>query len=126
AGLGGDGSTIISKTYDVVDADGNTPFEVVFSNDGSFAVNDGSGDTGFFSIGDVAPNVITLADSKSTNVGDNLTFLVMLYSSPTVVGETVSMLIVDSTVVGGTASDPDLEFDAIGVGSVTLKSTTAP
>jgi hypothetical protein len=34
------------------------------------------------------------------------------------------MLIVDSTVVGGTASDPDLEFDAIGVGSVTLTGTT--
>lgn len=125
AGLGGDGNTIISKTYSVVDSDGNTPFDVVFNSDGTFQVQDGTGDSGVYSIGDVAPNVITIADSQSTNVGDNLTFLIMLYSTPSTIGETVSMLIVDSTVVGGTASDPDLEFDAIGVGSVTLTSTTA-
>jgi hypothetical protein len=34
------------------------------------------------------------------------------------------MMIVDTTITGFTNSDPDLEFDAIGVGSVTLTGTT--
>jgi hypothetical protein len=123
-GLGGDGSTIISKTYDVIDADGSTPFEVVFKSDGSFQVNDGTGDSGLYTIGDVAPNVITISDSASPVIGDNLTFLIMLDTAPAVVDDTASMMIVDTTITGFTNSDPDLEFDAIGVGSVTLTGTT--
>lgn len=35
------------------------------------------------------------------------------------------MLIFGATITGVTMSNPDLEFNDIGIGSVTLKSTTA-
>jgi hypothetical protein len=49
----------------------------------------------------------------------------MLDGVPTVVDQSINMLMVGATILGGTASDPDLEFNNMGVGSITLKSTTA-
>ena len=40
----------------------------------------------------------------------------MLKSEPA--AETADMLIVDATITGGTPEDPQLEFDAIGIGSI--------
>jgi len=48
----------------------------------------------------------------------------MFDGTPTVIDETISMLIDGTTVTGGKPSDPDLDFNDMGVGTVTIKSTT--
>jgi len=53
-----------------------------------------------------------------------ITFLIMFDGTPTVIDETISMLIDGTTVTGGKPSDPDLDFNDMGVGTVTIKSTT--
>ena len=43
---------------------------------------------------------------------------------PAVAGQTANMLILGAEAIGGDPADPDLEFNDIGVGSITLVSTT--
>ena len=72
-------------------------------------------------MGDIAPNVITITDVLEPTVGDTLSFLIML-GNPTT--GTADMMIIDATITGGTLADPQLEFNAIGVGSVVQTGTT--
>jgi hypothetical protein len=116
-----------TRTYDVVDSDG-TPLSVVMTRSATdavtYIVNANSNDTGTFTVGDIAPNIVTITDDGDPT---SLTFMILLDGDPTVIDETTSVLFVGTTVLGGTPTDPDLEFNDIGVGSFTLKSvTTAP
>jgi hypothetical protein len=118
ADLGGDGSTITSKTYDVVDSDGSA-LTVTFSSNGTYAlINDP--ETGTFEE-DSSGAIVLTEDGFPTEP----TFIVFLDDDIDTLNETVSILIAGAEVVGGTPSDPELIFNDIGVGSITLKSTTS-
>jgi hypothetical protein len=52
-----------------------------------------------------------------------MTFLVVIDGDPTVVDENVEILILGAEIVGDPADD-QLSFTDMGVGSVTLKSST--
>lgn len=124
ADLGGDGSTITSKTYDVVDQDGAL-ISVTFSYDGlsvdgTYIVN-GLGETGAFITNTPAPGVTSLIDFADPT---NITLMIVMDGEPTVVGQTATILLAAATVTGGTSTSPDLVFNEIGLGSVTLRSIT--
>jgi len=122
--LGGDGSTITSKTYDVVDQDG-AQISVTFSYDGvspngTYVVN-GLGETGTFVANTPAPGVTALIDDADQT---NITLMIVMDGDATVIDETASILLAAATLVGGTPTAPDLIFNEIGIGSVTLRSIT--
>lgn len=119
AKLGGDGISVASKTYSAIDSDGVTPISITFNSDGTFADDFGPGtyeDEG-------TPGVIFIRDAVDPT---EVTFLVVIDGDIDVVGETTNILLLGATQVGGTPADPDVVFDNIGVGSLTLVSTTAP
>lgn len=116
--LGGDGVSVTSKTYDVIDSDG-TPINVTFKSDGTFTDNTNN-ETGTYEE-DGTPGVIVITNASFP---DEVTFLIVIDGDATVVNETASILLLGAIPVGGTPTDPILEFINIGVGSVTLKSTT--
>jgi len=113
-GLGGNGTTITSKIYDVITPDGS-PLEVVFNSNGTFTTDDG--DSGTYVV--VDGTVISVVD---TGFPDETTSLLLLGDLPTEVGQVANILFVDTTDVGA-AED---EYNEIGVGSLTLKSVTTP
>jgi hypothetical protein len=124
ADLGGNGSTITSKTYDVVDQDGAL-ISVTFSYDGvspngTYIVSD-TGETGTYYANAPVPGVTALVDTF--NPAD-ITFFVVMDGDPTVVNETATMLVAAATLVAGDILSPDLVFNKIGLGSVTLRSIT--
>jgi len=114
--LGGDGTITLSKTYDVIDSDG-TPLTITFNSDGTYAVP-ADGETGAYDVGVIAENTITLVNDAFPT---EKTFVLIIDGDSTVVGETTSILILGSEVIGGPPADPDLQFNDIGVGSLTLK-----
>ncbi len=119
--LGGDGSIAPGKSYDVVYIDGST-FTATFNADLSYSstLSDGTpDDNGTYEVGGNGPNVVTLTSIKFP--GD-FVFLIYLDGNINNVGETVSILIADATDIGGgTPTDPNLQFNSLGVGSATLK-----
>lgn len=117
--LGGDGVSITSKTYDVIDSDG-TPINVTFNSDGTFTDNTNN-ETGTFEEDDT-PGVIVIVNDSFP---DEVTFMIVIDGEATVVDETANILLLGAEPVGGTPADPILSFINIGVGSVTLKSVTS-
>lgn len=122
--LGGDDNTITSKTYDVVDQDG-VKIGVTFVYDGisitgTYSVN-GTTETGTFAANTLAPGVVTLVEDQDPT---NVTLMIVLDGNATVVNDTATILLAGTTFTGGTTSDPNLEFNEIGLGSVTLRSVT--
>jgi len=118
ADLGGDGTSVTSKTYDVVDVDGST-LTATFNSDGTYSVTDAFGsDDGTYTTGTDAPNLVTLTNSADSSERD---FLVFLDPGINTVGQTVSIVIAASSIIGGTPADPILEFSSLGIGSVTLQ-----
>ena len=111
SGDGSGGGT--SKTYDLITSDG-TPIEVTLSFDGTngtFTTDEPS--TGTFEVGVDGPNVISVVN---TGFPDEATLFLILGGDPTVVGETVDILLLDVDTSGA-----DQIFEAIGIGSMTLK-----
>ena len=121
ADLGGDGSTITSKTYDVVDQDG-APISVTFSFDGTYEAIENSivVENGTFLANTPAPGVTTLIDDADMT---NITLMIVMDGDATVVNDTATILLANATLVGSDPVNPDLVFNEIGLGSVTLKST---
>ena len=121
--LGGDGINVASKTYDAIDSDG-TPISITFSSDGRFSDDSGGS---IPTVGDYAndgtPNVITIIDDDTPT---EITFLIVIDGDINAVGETASILLLGATIVSGTPPDQILDFNDIGVGSLTLVSTTVP
>lgn len=117
--LGGDGVSITSKTYDVIDADG-TPINVTFKSDGTFTDNTNN-ETGTYEE-DNTPGVILIVNDSFP---DEVTFMIVMDGDPNVLGQTANILLLGAIPVGGTPIDPILSFINIGVGSVTLV-TSAP
>jgi hypothetical protein len=118
ADLGGDNNPFASKTYDVVDSDGST-LTITFSSNGTYALANDP-ETGTFEEDSSGAIVIT-----ETGFENEPTFVVFINGYINTIDETVSILILGAEVIGGTPSDPELIFNDIGVGSITLKSTTS-
>lgn len=116
--LGGDGISITSKTYDVIDSDG-TPINITFKSDGTFTDNTNS-ETGTFEE-DGTPGVILIVNDSFP---DEVTFMIVMDGDPNVLDQTANILLLGAVPVGGTPTDPILSFINIGVGNVTLISTT--
>ncbi|MBT8129602.1 MAG: hypothetical protein KJP10_06405, partial [Gammaproteobacteria bacterium] len=107
--------------YDVVDQDGAL-ISVTFRSDGTYEAVENSiiVETGFYQANIPAPGVTTLSDGST-----GITLMIVMDGEPTVVGETASILLAAATLLTGTPTSPDdLQFNEIGLGSVTLKSTT--
>lgn len=121
ADLGGDGSPITSKTYDVVDQNGEL-VSVTFSFNGTYEASENNVvvETGTFEANTPAPGVTTLIDDADQT---NITLMIVMDGDATVVNSTATILLAVATLVGGTPTSPDLVFNEIGLGSVTLKST---
>lgn len=119
ADVGGDGAPTTSKTYDVIDIDGS-PFSITFNANNTYTTTDG--ETGTYGVGVDAPNAISLVDGAFPN---EVAFALVMDGDLTVMDQTADILILGAEATGGgPPSDPDLQFNVIGVGSLTLKSTT--
>jgi len=104
------------KTYDVIDSDG-TPLTITFNADLTYAIP-AEGETGTYQVGVDAANTITLVDDAFPT---EKAFVLIIDGDPTVVGNTANILILGAEAIGGDPADPDLQFNDIGVGSLTLK-----
>jgi hypothetical protein len=123
ADLGGDGAPITSKTYDVVDQDG-AQVSVTFNSDGTYEVTENSVlvEAGIYQANTPVAGVISLDDGSS-----DITLMIVMDGEPAVVGETATILLAAATLLTTTPTSPeDLLFNEIGLGSVTLRSTTPP
>ena len=116
--VGGVGTVTTSKTYDVIDIDGS-PFSITFNANNTYTTTDG--ETGTYGVGVDAPNAISLVDDAFPN---EVAFALVMDGDLTVTDQAADILILGAEAIGGSPSDPDLQFDVIGVGSLTLKSTT--
>jgi len=112
AGLGGNGTTVTSKAYDVTLTDG-TPLVATFHSDGAFTSD--QGDVGRFRVD--ANNIIAVFGTVA--FPNDTTFLALLGDHPTAVGQLADILILDTTKVAGTTKNNE-----IGIGSMKLKSIT--
>lgn len=109
-----------SKTYDVIDSDGTQLSVVLTRAEASlitYKISDT--DTGTFTIGD--DDIVTITDDGDTTA---LTFMALLDGSSSVIGDKATVLFVGTTMVGGDINNPDLEFNNLGVGSLTLTAIT--
>ena len=83
-----------------------------------------TGETGTFYANAPVAGVTALVDDF--NPAD-ITLCVVMDGDPTVLNETATMLVATTTLLSGTPTSPDdLVFNKIGLGSVTLRSTTPP
>ena len=81
-------------------------------------------DTGDYDVGTIAANVVSIVSIVSDIVTD-FTVMVVMEGAANAVNDTASILLANATITGGIIpSDPDLEFNQIGLSNVTLKSTT--
>jgi len=122
ADLGGDGAPITSKTYDVVDQNGAL-VSVTFNSNGTYEARENNVvvESGTFLADVPGPGVTTLVDGTDQT---KITLMIVMDGDATVINDTATILLANATIVGGTTSNPDLVVHEIGLGSVTLKSTT--
>ena len=125
ADLGGDGTTVASKTYDLGWL--NSPDEVVFNSDDTldFVTGDEAGLTISYTVDNSSGNnIIYIHDVAEPVVGDFVSIVVLLDTFPAI-GETATILIVDATLTAGIfLANPTFEYERMGLGSIKLKSVT--
>jgi len=114
----GVGTATTSKTYDVIDIDGS-PFSITFKSDKTYTTTDG--ETGTYEVSVAGPNAISLVDDAFPN---EVAFVLVMDGDLSVMDQAADILILGAEAIGGLPSDPDMQFNVIGVGSLTLKSTT--
>ena len=110
--------TTVPDAIVLADKTGAGQVSVTFTSGGAYSV--AGGESGTFAANIPLPGMVSLFPAQDPT---NVALFIILDGDATVMNETATILLADATVSGGSQL-ADLVFNEIGLGSVTLRSTT--